>query len=77
MLMNKLKTLSTVDLVNLLSTIDEYELNDDDSQAEKNAIIYELTCRVYVPFMGVSFDELLLENGYKPIEPKKNKTKIK
>lgn len=77
MLMNKLKTLSTVDLVNLLSTIDEYELNDDDSQAEKNAIIYELTCRVYVPFMGVSFDELLLQNGYQPTEIKRDKTKIK
>lgn len=76
MLMNKLKTLSTVDLINLLSSINEYELNED-FQAEKNAIIYELTCRLYIPFMGVSFDELLLENGYKPIEPKKNKTKIK
>lgn len=76
MLMNKLKTLPTVDLVNLLSSIDEYEPNEN-FQAEKNAIIYELTCRLYVPFMGVSFDELLLENGYKPIERKKDKTKIK
>ena len=55
----QLKNLSTVDLVNSLS--------NDKNKEEWNAIIFELTCRMYVPFNeeGISFDDLLLRNGYK------------
>lgn len=54
----ELRTASTVDLMSHLS--------EQISKEEYNAIIYELTCRMYVPFndMGMSFDDLLLENGY-------------
>ena len=46
-----------------------------NSQAELNSIIYKLACRTYVPFSGVNFDDLLLSYGYK-IETKV-KEKIK
>ena len=47
-------------------------LGENISKEEYNAIIYELTCRMYVPFnnMGVSFDDLLLQNGYNYTETK-------
>lgn len=60
----ELRTTSTVDLMSRLS--------EQISKEEYNAIIYELTCRIYVPFndMGMSFDDLLLENGYSYTETK-------
>lgn len=65
----ELKTLSTVDLMRLLS------LKKDSF--EWNFIIYELTCRMYVPFNneGISFDELLIRNGYKIKEVERIKIK--
>lgn len=39
-----------------------------ENQEEKNMIAYEITCRVYVPFKDKTFEELLLEIGYIPIE---------
>lgn len=33
-----------------------------------NLVIYEIVCRIYVPFKDKSFDELLLEFGYTPIQ---------
>lgn len=49
-----------------------HRLSEEISKEEYNAIIYELTCRMYVPFnnMGISFDDLLLQNGYNYIETK-------
>ncbi len=60
----ELRTASTVDLMSHLS--------EQISKEEYNAIIYELTCRMYVPFndMGMSFDDLLLQNGYSYTETK-------
>jgi hypothetical protein len=54
----EIRTGSTIDLMNRLS--------EQISPEEYNMIIYELTCRMYVPFndMGMSFDDLLLQNGY-------------
>ena len=54
----ELRTTSTVELMEKLSK--------QISPEEYNAIIYELTCRMYVPFndMGLSFDDLLLQHGY-------------
>ena len=37
-----------------------------EEQDKLNIIIYEITCRMYVPFGDVSFDELLIKNGYIP-----------
>lgn len=65
--LGKIHTIPTVDLVNILAEIVEQE--------EKNIIIYELTYRMYVPFNNeVTFEELLLMNGYVPTN---NKRKIK
>lgn len=65
--LGKIHTIPTVDLVNILTEIVEQE--------EKNIIIYELTYRMYVPFNSeVTFEELLLMNGYVPTN---NKRKIK
>lgn len=65
--LGKIHTIPTVDLVNILTEIVEQE--------EKNIIIYELTYRMYVPFNNeVTFEELLLMNGYVPTN---NKRKIK
>ena len=60
----ELRTTSTVELMNRLS--------EQISKEEYNAIIYELTCRMYVPFndMGLSFDDLLIQNGYSYTETK-------
>ncbi len=42
-----------------------------DTQDKLNIVIYEITCRMYVPFSNVSFDELLIMNGYVPKEQNK------
>ena len=44
-----------------------------DTQDKLNIVIYEITCRMYVPFSDVSFDELLIKNGYVPKQPNKDK----
>lgn len=64
MTIEELRTASLNKLIELLCTIKE--------QDKLNIIIYEITCRMYVPFKGKSFDELLLDNGYIPIEKNKN-----
>lgn len=49
-----------------------FELADAIAQAETqeqvNRFVLELTYRMYVPFKGKTFEELLIENGYKVIE---------
>lgn len=37
-----------------------------------NRIILEITYRQYVPFKSKTFEELLVENGYRIIEKEKN-----
>lgn len=71
MTLNQLRTMSTVELITWADSA--------PTQEERNVIIFELTCRMYVPFSGVSFDELLLSNGYKLIEREniRQKRKIK
>lgn len=39
-----------------------------ETQEEINRFVLELTYRMYVPFKGKTFEELLIENGYKVIE---------
>ena len=70
MTLEQLKTLSTVELVNCLSM--------EEFSNDWNHIIFELTCRMYVPFNkeGISFDELLIRNGY-VVKKEKEKTLTK
>ena len=39
-----------------------------ETQEEINRFVLELTYRMYVPFKGKTFEELLIENGYKVID---------
>ena len=55
-----------------LSEMNWFELVDKISKAETqeeiNRFVLELTYRMYVPFEGDTFEELLVKNGYKIIE---------
>lgn len=52
------------------------ELAHEDRQEIKNLLALELTYRMYVPFEDKTFEEMLVENGYKIIEKTPDK-KIK
>ena len=54
--MQELKTMSTVDLINLICNIKD--------QLLINKIAYELTCRIYVPNQEKTFEEMLYSFGY-------------
>lgn len=43
-------------------------ISQSETQEEINRFVLELTYRMYVPFKGKTFEELLIENGYKVIE---------
>ena len=46
-----------------------------ETQEQINRLALELTFRMYVPFKDITFEELLIQNGYKIIEKTpKNKT---
>lgn len=45
-------------------------------QKQLNIVIYEMACRVYVPFGEESFEELLLKFGYVPMERKNNEIRV-
>lgn len=55
--------MSLIDLVLLMQ--------ETDSQELKNRIIMEITYRQYVPFKDKTFEEMLVENGYKVIDKDK------
>ena len=40
-----------------------------------NRIIMEITYRQYIPFKDKTFEEMLVENGYRVIEKEKNSIK--
>lgn len=48
-------------------------MQETDSQEMRNQIIMELTYRQYVPFKDKTFEELLVENGYRVIDKDKGK----
>lgn len=48
-------------------------MQEATDQRLKNRLIMELTYRQYVPFKDKTFEEMLVENGYKVIEEEKNK----
>ena len=57
MTLNELRTTSSVKLLEEMEKV-------KDNPIEWNKICYELTCRIFVPFKGITFEELLLKNGY-------------
>ena len=59
--------MSLIELV-LLAT----ETQDQDL---KNRIVLEITYRNYIPFQGKTFEEMLVENGYRIIDKEKGKNK--
>lgn len=61
----KIYEMSLIELVLLMQ--------ETDSQELRNKIIMEITYREYVPFKDKTFEELLVENGYRVID--KDKTK--
>lgn len=60
--------MTSIELIMLLQEVESQEL--------RNRIILELTYRMYVPFKDKTFEEMLVENGYRIIENDKNKNKI-
>ena len=65
MTIKELRTASLIDLMKLLQ-----EVKDQD---QINIIAFEITCRMYIPFSDVSFDELLIQMGYRPKDKTRNK----
>ena len=61
--MKKYRDMSLIDLI--------IELDNAKDQETRNIIVMEITYRIYVPFQDKSFEELLIEHGYRPIEKKK------
>ena len=64
--LKSVKTASLVELICYLHKISNVQ--------ERNSIIYEITCRMYVPFNSdITFEELLIKNGYKQENQKTKK----
>ena len=61
----KIYEMSLIELVLLMQETEDQEL--------KNRIIMEITYRQYIPFKDKTFEEMLVENGYRVID--KDKTK--
>ena len=59
-------TIKEIRLGSTSKLIEELYLSKE--QSKKNLIAYELTCRMYIPFKGIEFDELLKKNGYEEIK---------
>lgn len=47
-------------------------MNEAEDQELINRLALEITYRMYVPFESKTFEELLVENGYRVIEKGKN-----
>lgn len=63
----------TIDDIRSASLVELGEMiKQADNKKLLNTIIYEIVCRIYVPFSGISFDDLLLMHGYQ-IENKEDK----
>ena len=48
-------------------------LQETEDQELKNRIIMEITYRQYIPFKDKTFEEMLVENGYRVIDKDKIK----
>lgn len=60
---------SDMSLLELMCLIEK-----EEDQAIINRLALEITFRLYVPFSSVTFEELLVENGYRIIEKDKSRT---
>lgn len=58
MTIEELKTAPLTKLMQLLNILEE--------QSQRNIVIFEIVCRLYVPFKDKTFEEMLLELGYEP-----------
>lgn len=67
MTIEELRTAPLTKLIELSYTLED--------QAMLNIVIFEMACRVYVPFGEKSFDDVLLELGYTPKDIDKGKAK--
>ena len=63
MLREELRNMSLNKLIELT-----YILED---QEKINKVIYEMVCRLYIPFKDKTFEEMLLEFGYVPTQDMK------
>lgn len=52
-------------------------MNEAQDQILINRLALEMTYRLYIPFKDKTFEELLVENGYRVIEKEKNDTNSK
>ena len=59
--------MTTLDLITQISSTENQEL--------KNLLILEFTFRIYIPFGEKTFEELLVENGYRTNDKIKENTK--
>ena len=50
-------------------------LEETTDQRLLNRIIMEITYRQYIPFQDKTFEEMLVENGYRVIDKEKGKDK--
>lgn len=65
-----MKGLYEMSLIELIMLLEETQ-----DQKLINRIVMEITYRQYVPFQDKTFEELLVENGYKIIEKDKGNNK--
>ena len=65
-----MKGLYEMSLIELIMLLEETQ-----DQKLINRIVMEITYRQYVPFKDKTFEELLVENGYKIIEKDKGNNK--
>jgi len=57
--------MTSIELIMLLQEVESQEL--------RNKIILEMTYRMYVPFKDKTFEEMLVDNGYRVIDKDKDK----
>ena len=65
-----MKALYEMSLIELMMAMEE-----TTDQRLLNRIILEITYRQYIPFQDKTFEELLVENGYRVIEKEKDNIK--
>lgn len=63
-----MKALYEMSLIELIMLLEETK-----DQRLLNRIIMEITYRQYIPFQDKTFEEMLVENGYRVIEKGKQK----
>lgn len=69
-ILDELRTTSTIQLINGIS-----EWEKQGNQAMVNILVYELTCRIYIPNDNISFENMLADFGYKRLDKEKGQQK--